>query len=296
MDKQTKSYDKIATRLSQILLKLNGGEALSIEELAIEFGVDKRTIQRDLRQRLEALPIKKEGGRYSLEDYALGQLCYEDIKNFAKVCGVKSLYPSLSNDFIRQILRQNSSIHTVKSFCHEDLKSKAPEFETLSKAISSRLKIGFRYKNKERKADPYKLVNKNGIWYLAADEDGTLKNYTFGKISALTLFDDNYAPNPAIISVVDSDELDWFSQNSFEAVVRVNAQVAEYFLRRKLFPSQQIIEQTPEYLNIAIKVSYDDELLGAAKYWLPNLTIISPPRLQQKLNEILSEYLKAQSD
>lgn len=74
MDKQTKSYDKIATRLSQILLKLNGGEALSIEELAIEFGVDKRTIQRDLRQRLEALPIKKEGGRYSLEDYALGQL------------------------------------------------------------------------------------------------------------------------------------------------------------------------------------------------------------------------------
>lgn len=51
--------DKLARRLSQILLKLNSGEKLRIDELAKEFNVNKRTIQRDLNVRFDYLPLKK---------------------------------------------------------------------------------------------------------------------------------------------------------------------------------------------------------------------------------------------
>nr|WP_275851512.1 HTH domain-containing protein [Sulfurimonas sp. SAG-AH-194-C20] len=40
-------YDKILTRLTTILSKLHDGEALSVKELAKEFGTNDRTIQRD---------------------------------------------------------------------------------------------------------------------------------------------------------------------------------------------------------------------------------------------------------
>lgn len=68
------SHDKIATRLACILTKLNNGEHFTAEELAKEFDISVRTIQRDLNERLIYLPIIKENNHYSMESYALGKL------------------------------------------------------------------------------------------------------------------------------------------------------------------------------------------------------------------------------
>ena len=45
-------HDTLSCRLSQILLRLNQGECLRPTQLAQEFGVSLRTIQRDLGHRL----------------------------------------------------------------------------------------------------------------------------------------------------------------------------------------------------------------------------------------------------
>jgi predicted DNA-binding transcriptional regulator YafY len=55
-----KKHDTIATRLSLILTKLNNGEKLDVDELVKEFNVTKRTIQRDLNERLSTIPLKKD--------------------------------------------------------------------------------------------------------------------------------------------------------------------------------------------------------------------------------------------
>ena len=60
-----------------------------------EFNVTKRTIQRDILERLSYLPIKRDNNFYYLEEYYLGKLNFEDIKNFAILSGIKELYPSL---------------------------------------------------------------------------------------------------------------------------------------------------------------------------------------------------------
>ena len=52
-----KKHDTIATRLSLILTKFNNGEKLTVDELVKEFGVTKRTIQRDINERLSNIPI-----------------------------------------------------------------------------------------------------------------------------------------------------------------------------------------------------------------------------------------------
>lgn len=50
-------HDKVAFRLATILQKLNQGEILVEKELAEEFNVSIRTIQRDLRERFVFLPL-----------------------------------------------------------------------------------------------------------------------------------------------------------------------------------------------------------------------------------------------
>ena len=55
-----KSHDTLALRLSLILTKLNSGESFSAKELAEEFNVNIRTIQRDIkRDSFISLLIKK---------------------------------------------------------------------------------------------------------------------------------------------------------------------------------------------------------------------------------------------
>lgn len=67
--------DKLSTRLVAILQYLNNGERFSLEELAQEFNVSIRTIQRDLHDRLAFIPIKKENGKYFFR-----KLCFRKIK------------------------------------------------------------------------------------------------------------------------------------------------------------------------------------------------------------------------
>ena len=93
-------HDKLSVRLSQILTKLNNGEKFTLEDLAQEFNVSSRTVERDIKERLNYLPLKKEGKYYFLEEYALGKLNLEDIKNFATISGIKSLYPVLNIGFM----------------------------------------------------------------------------------------------------------------------------------------------------------------------------------------------------
>ena len=56
------NHDTLVYRLAQMLMKLNQGEKLSPQALADEFGVNLRTIQRDLNVRFAYLPLEKKDG------------------------------------------------------------------------------------------------------------------------------------------------------------------------------------------------------------------------------------------
>lgn len=289
-----KSHDTIARRLSSILLKFNSGERFTIDELCEEFNVDKRTIQRDINERFSYFPIRKENGYYFLEPYALGKLTFEDIKNFAAISGIKELYPALTNEFIADILNAKiNSAYLIKTINHETITSKIDEFQSLSIAILQNIPIRCIYKGKPRVLNPYKLVNQQGVWYLVADENGILKNFSFTKITDFELLKESqFEPKREFVETIQKNEVTWFSQNVIEVTLEIDADVSEYFLRRNIFPNQTIVSQSDGKLILSTKISYDDEILRIVQYWLPNIKIIEPTHLQEKLNNLLSGYLK----
>ena len=285
------NHEKVSSRLATILMWLNEGKKFSIDDLIEEFGVSKRTIQRDLFERFSFLPLKKENGYYFLEEFYLGKFSFDDIKNFSILSGIKELYPTLSEDFLRKILDNNAQTYMIKGNYFENISHKTPEFEKLSKAIEDKKIIKFIYNDKERVVKPYKLVNSRLIWYLMAKEE-KLKTFTFSKIHFLQVTDETFKVDKKILEEIENSDDIFFSKDKKEIILHINKEIAPYFKRRKLVPYQEIIKETEDSILVSTKISYDEMILKIVRYWIPNIKIISPAYLQEKLENSLREYLK----
>ncbi|WP_300779332.1 HTH domain-containing protein, partial [Helicobacter sp. UBA3407] len=109
-------HDTLAMRLALILKKLISGERFTIEDLSREFGVSKRTIQRDLNERFNFLEIvRDEEECYCLDKHSLGLYGLKDIRSFAYFSGIENLYPKLDEPLLGEILssKQDSNAHIL---------------------------------------------------------------------------------------------------------------------------------------------------------------------------------------
>lgn len=287
-----KDHDKLSTRLTQILTKFNNGERFTIIELAQEFSVSTRTIERDLKK-FSYLPIKKDGKYYSLEEYALGKLNFDDIKNFAIFSGIKSLYPSLTNQFLQEILNDKiNKAYLVNNSSFEDIEKKQDVFEKLSSSIIEQNIISFIYNDKNRVVKPYKLINTNGIWYLSVTQDEEIKTYTFSKIKDLKISNDKFTQDKSVLKKIEESEINFLSKDTKEVILQVQNSAKEYFLRKKVLSNMKIVDNTDEYFVVSTNISFDDEILNIVKQWIPYIEILKPIELQERLEDILKNYLK----
>jgi predicted DNA-binding transcriptional regulator YafY len=296
-------HETIVYRLAQILIKLNQGQRIEPKVLAEEFGVNLRTIQRDLNQRFAYLPLIKEDGRYFLDSYALGKLNTRDIERFASLAGIQGLFPSLNDDFLREIFDEHTSAALlVRGHNYEDLSIRQADFTLLEKAINESTHVRFKYaaqgkKVSERTVEPYRLLNHKGIWYLAAVEGEKLKTFAFSRIASPSLRSTVFKPDPEIHLRVNSDEGIWLSEKPIEIVLNISPTVAGYFRRRRLI-ANQVIEKELENggLIVSAKVGHPNQILPIVRYWIPSIRIISPENLQKELENGIAEYIRRATD
>jgi len=292
------THDKVATRLADLLIRLNNGEKLNPQPLAEHFGVTLRTIQRDLLERLAFLPLTKDGHCFVLEPYYLGKLTTGDIHRFAALSGVKNLFPNLDDPFLRELFDSRiNQAYLVKGHHYEDLSDKTDEFKQLEQAINQHRLIHFLYKGKNYTSiRPYKLVNHNGIWYLAAVHDRLLKAFCFSQLKGLQFDERQFEPDAETLAIIEQEDGIWFNQDKREVVLKVNAGVAHYFKRRNLLPRQTIDKVLEDgSLIVSSLIAHDEQILPLISYWLPNIHIISPDELRDNLMEKLQLYLEQYS-
>ena len=295
------SHDTLVVRLSRMLFQLNQGERLDPQALADEFGVNLRTIQRDLNERLSYLPLQKSGGRYALDPAFLGQISGKDVERFASLAGVQGLFPRLSSDFLRDIFDSRiQSTLLVKGHHYEDLSGRESDFQQLKQAIRDRHPVGFDYRKPEgfksyTGVQPYKLLNHKGIWYLAAQDGDKLKSFSFSKIERLRVSDTVFEPDPTIEPRLQQEDGIWLGHEKKEVVLKVAKAVAGYFKRRQLI-TNQVIEKDLEDggLIVSAKVAHPNQILPIVRYWIPHVRIISPEGLQAEMEQEVSDYLKHQ--
>lgn len=294
----TGNHDTLVYRLSMILVKLNQGEKLDPQALADEFGVNLRTIQRDLNERFAYLPLQKLEGFYRIDPLYLGKLSTRDIERFAGLAGVSGLFPSLSLDFIRDIFDTTiQSALLVKGHNYEDLAGKEQMFQELERAIVSRSNIQISYQKADgtkiyESISPFKLMNHKGIWYLAARDGEKLKTFSFSKVESLRVLDTKFEADIGIDKKLAEEDGIWFSEEKTEIVLKVDSDVAGYFKRRKLIANQVIEKELEDGgLIISAKVGHENQVLPIVRYWIPHIRIISPEGLQGDMEQELRSYV-----
>lgn len=291
-------HDTLVRRLVLILVKFNQGEKLDPAALAVEFGVNLRTIQRDLNERFAYLPIERADGLYQLSPANLGKLSTRDIEHFAGLAGVRGLFPTITDDFLRDIFDARiQSALLVKGHHYENLGGKDRQFWQLERAIVARQRVSFDFQRAggaKSYADvqPYKLVNHKGIWYLAGKDGGKLKTFSFSRIERLLVAETTFEPDPGVEqALVDEDGI-WLGEVRQEIVLQVDKAVATYFKRRKLIANQVIEKELQDGgLILSANVGHVNAVLPIVRYWIPHIRIISPERLQSDLERELGDYI-----
>ena len=163
----------------------------------------------------------------------------------------------------------------------------------VEESILSKTFINFTYNDKSRIVKPYKLLNTKGIWYLIATQEDEIKTFSFKKITKLEKTSQTFQIEQSIIDKINNDDNVWFSNSEIEVVLKIKKEVANYFLRRKIIPNQIVLKELDDKgLLVSCKVSFDEEILKIVRYWIPNVEIISPDYLKEKLENGLKEYLK----
>lgn len=297
MRKSSKN-ELFAHRLVSILQKLNAGETLYIDALVTEHQTVKRTIHRDLNERLAFLPLEKlDSNRYRLEPSYLGKFTVGDIRRFADLACVKAMFSKIDQDFFAKYLLESID---VKGVNYESIEGKQAEFDVINRAILNRERLTFYYRRvrqpndtgKAFEVEPYKMVNKNGIWYLIGVHDTKIKVFSFTRISLPKALSKTFTPDTAISDRIEKGDGIYFEGVMDEVILKVDNDVAVYFTRRAVLPNQEIVkEMTDGTLIVMCKKVHEQEILPLVRFWIPHLEIVAPDTMKLKLMQQLQGYM-----
>lgn len=286
--------EKLAQRLSSILALLHQGDHLDKHLLAPMFSVDVRTIERDLTERLQGIVERNTDGSWQLMQASRGTVPAKYLNEYASMVGTQHLFPDTSLRYVLSQLRKKDDHRPtwVQPAALEDLEAGKSQFSALESAIEQRLKCQFEYKDKVREVQPYRLIHKYGIWYLAAVESDRLKTFSVALVTGLRVDSEkSFDPDPVHHDYLDSRDDIWFAPQTTETILRVAPGVSRYFTRRALLPKQQHRTDNDGSLIVTCEISHPQQLLPVVRYWMPHVRIVRPTQWHAQLVAELKEVL-----
>ena len=295
-------YDKILTRLTVILSKLNDGETLSVKELAKEFNTSDRTIQRDFNERLVSFPIYQENKKWkmqegfrvektkSLED----ELVLDIIEKITE--GIGGKFSTKAHKLLSKIKNEDfNPIYTKLNI--EDISDKFRDIQVLETAIREQKEVKCFYDDEKQDVysttiQPLKIVNFEGFWYLIAIRGETFKKYYLKNISHPIMTETPFEKESELDTLLDKSISIWFQRDiePFEVKLFADKSATKYFKRRPL-PTQTIEAlNNDDTMEFSVTITHEMEILPIIKYWIPHLLVIEPTWIREIIQEDLTIY------
>ena len=298
-------------RVGQILRIFMEKEIVSSSWLSSEFQTTPRTIQRDLLLLKESgFPIHEiHKGSYQLSKDLVKNLEVFDDTELALMVALRNVVAQLGQPFQKAVdgvlERLYESVTSMPVFVKIDdaMPLDTAFLNRMVKAIRDKKQVGFQYAGRKDTHDvvmePYRVVYFNGFWYLIGNETSTgiLKRYALDKIKDLKILKTGFKSIPQRLDAVLQESANiWFSEKmSTEITVLVDAKVSHYFKRRKMFPTQQIVEERPDgSLIISFRVGHYEAIRDMLKSWIPHITILAPAEFRKNMLKEVKDWVKKQ--
>jgi len=296
-------YDTKLFRRTQIIAKLYNGAKLTHKELAEEFNVSTKTIQRDFAALVTLYPIYKDGHSWKLQDdYEFEeQLSFQDDLTLKLLLQASKSFDksfqASSNKLLSRISENISSpIYTKIEL--EDISNKLSEIHLIENAINQSKQITFTYLKDDNyfevTIDPYKIVNFDSFWYLVGKRKGNLRRYYLQTIFDVTIEESKFRKSKKIEGLINNAINIWFDENnSFEVKLLIDKSIKKYFQRKPISNTQRYIgEDEDENMIVTLQATHENEIFPIVKYWLPNIKILEPLEMNEKIKKEVQKFLK----
>lgn len=300
-----KDHDKTITRLILIISWLADGKKFTQKQLADEFTVSLRTIQRDIG-RLHFFPIDKteDGILYFHEGFSLRRSSFDDIEmvllslSLSITMDISPKFSKSTHSLLGKLLTPSfSTPYLIKQDPFESIDIDSSKMNELEAAIEKKRVTSITINKKEFTVEPYKIVSFDEIWYLFAKEleSNKIKTFFISDISHVDYLQRTFSLEKPIDKILENVHTAWFEDgDKYEVKIKVMQPIAHYFKRKKHLASQEIIREDDDgSLVISFTVSSDEEVDNLIKSWLPHITVISPKRIRNKLLKELDSYVKS---
>ena len=294
-------------RVGQMLKLFLEKERVTTATLSREFHTTARTIQRDLSFLKQCgFPVTEAGpGIYRLDKDIFKNFELFDENELALIVALKCAVSQLGQPFQKAAdevfnrLYQATASQPIYIHVDESVPLDARLMNRLLKAIRNKRRVSFHYasvNSHPATVDPYKIVHYDGFWYLVAREDGTgiIKRYALDKLKELKMLSESFPAVPANLDELLRQSANiWFcEERNLEVVIEVNKKAADYFKRRKIFPTQELRKEKPDgSLIVIFKVGNYEEIRDILKAWLPNVRILSPENMKKSFAAELRNWL-----
>lgn len=204
MTQTERRHDRLAIRLSLIISRLVAGETLDMRRLTAEFGVSARTLYRDFRERLMYLDLECRNGCYRLRTGGGGAQAELDVLTFAHRTGMAGLFPGLDRRLVSLLLACDDVPCLTGDSTSGISPSASLSFYRLIKAITTCQRVTLLADGQrcERLA-PYRLIAKDGTWYLVAEHHGHPVVFTLDEIHTIQPTKETFTRNRRLYRLVE---------------------------------------------------------------------------------------------
>lgn len=295
---------KHSERLFTIFFRLIRGERLATKTLAEEFGVSQRALQHDLNDRLPEELHRNliiEGGVYYLDPLTITSFFPEHIQKILSLVDASGILPhKFDRQTIQNLLSKDKEelpFTVLASRRAELTDSQKRNYSLLEKAISQKSLIKFIYKKNSQQpkeysdVEPYKLIDHQGVWYLAAVHASKIKTFSVLSIETIYFEKGHFIINQKYLDLMVNDQSIWLGTEKFQVELLIREQFADYFTRRNVIANQKHQVNPDKTVTVKIDVTHEKEILPIIRYWLPAIDDIKPSEIKTQLLDELKLYM-----
>jgi predicted DNA-binding transcriptional regulator YafY len=322
--KPAKKYSQ-AARLHDVIRILEARYGATVDELAEECGVTRRTVYRDLDA------IRDAGYPLISEPEADGRVLYSFMTGFKKLPPITFSLEELMTlslcrgqlgflqgtpfqDDLDAIFGRIHSSLPPRSVAHLEriAETASPKFQgqrdyavkkellkELRRALLYQYRIDLSYTPARRETetyrfDPYTLLFYEGALYLGgyAHNRKALRLFLVDRIEQLTVLDDRFeVPEDFSAGDLTGSAFGLIDERQQTIKVRFGTEIGHLIRERTWHPSQEMLEESDGSLVLTFEASGEKEILAWLYSYLPHVQILEPEELKDVFLKGLSETL-----
>ena len=325
--KPAKKYSQ-AARLHDVIRILEARYGATVDELADECGVTRRTVYRDLDA------IRDAGYPLVSEPEADGRTLYRFMTGFKKLPPITFSLDELMTlylcrgqlgflkgtpfqDDLDAIFGRIHSSLPPRSVAHleriaetvspkfqgeRDYAAKKELLQELRRALLYQYRLDLSYSPARRatetyRFDPYTLLFYDGALYLGgyAHNRGALRLFLIDRIEQVTVLDERFeVPEAFSADDLTGSAFGLINDDQQTIKVRFGSEIGHLIRERFWHPSQKLVEEEDGALTLTFEASGEKEILAWLYSYLPHVEILAPESLRAVFYQGLRDSLLMQ--